>query len=199
MDEHIHDMLNQGIIQPSVSPFSAPLLLIDKRSYDVSSKREKRLVVDFRRLNASTVPQRFSIPLMQETVLNIGKAKIFSSLDLASGYWQMMVDEESRPYTAFSTSRGHWEFLRMPFGVKNGPSAFSKLMTIVLSELLGSEVLVYLDDLIVYSETESQHFERLGHVFERLRQANLKIKIRKCNFFPRKACLFRLLTVFWWN
>ena len=82
VDEHIEDMLNQGIIQPSVSPFSAPLLLIDKNTYDESGKREKRLVVDFRCLNASTVPQRFPIRLMQETVLNVGKAKIFSSLDL---------------------------------------------------------------------------------------------------------------------
>ena len=176
VDEHVKDMLEKDVIEPSNSPWSAPVLLVKKKDGTL------RFCVDYRRLNAVTIPDRFPIPLMQDIVNSLGKAKYFTSLDLLSGYWQMSVDENSKAMTAFSTHSGHYQFKRLPFGVRNGPACFSRLMNNVLTGLTGKDAYVYLDDIIIFSNTVEEHIMKLERVFDRLRKFNLKLKLTKCSF-----------------
>jgi hypothetical protein len=112
----------------------------------------------------------------------LGRARHFSALDCASGYWQVPLAEEDRPKTAFSTPTCHYEYLRMPFGLKSAPSTFQRLMNNVLMGLIGTRCFVYLDDVIIFGETLQEHHIRLREVFDKLRQYNLKIEPDKCEF-----------------
>ena len=180
IDDHVRDMLSQGVIRPSLSPFSSPVLLVPK------ADGTKRFVADFRKLNMNTVSDRHPIPDIRQTLLSLGGAAIFTTLDLLSGYWQLPLAESSKKYTAFSTYSGHYEFNSLPFGLKNAPSAFCRLMKLVLSDVLQQGVLVYLDDIIIYTSDVSTHLARLQQVFDKLKEANLKVKLSKCRFMMDK-------------
>ena len=169
-------MLANDIIRPSSSPYGSPILLVKKKDSDY------RFCVDYRKLNDNTVKDRYPLPRIDETIDTLHGAKYFSTLDLASGYWQIELDEESKPKTAFTTEFGHFEFNRMPFGLQNAPSSFQRLMNYVFREELNVFVLVYLDDIIVFSRTLEEHFRNLETVFQRLREAGLKLKLKKCSF-----------------
>ncbi len=162
------------LVEEANSPWAAPILLIDKKD------GTKRLVVDFSRLNRIKRKDRYSIPNVTETLDSLGKAKIFTTLDLAAGYWQVEVKEEDRDKTAFTTARGQFRFKVLPFGLCNAPSTFRRIMDQKLKGLLHKNFLVYLDDRIIYSETSEDHLVHLRHVLERLRKANLKLKPEKC-------------------
>ena len=112
----------------------------------------------------------------------LGRARYFSALDCASGYWQVPLAEEDKAKTAFSTPTGHYEYLRMPFGLKSAPSTFQRLMNSVFMGLIGTRCFVYLDDVIIFGETLQEHHARLREVFQKLRQFNLKIEPDKCEF-----------------
>lgn len=151
------------------------MLLIDKKD------GTKRLVIDSRRLNKVTRKDRYPIPNISETLDALGKAKFFTLLDLAAGYWQVEVKKGDRDKTAFATSRGKFRFKVLPFGLCNAPSTFQRLMDQTLRRLLQNNCLAYLDDIIIYSETFEDHLIHLRQVFERLKKANLKLKQKKCS------------------
>ena len=174
--QHIDEMLENNIIRPSTSPWSSPIVMVKKKS------GEDRFCIDFRKLNSVTKQDKYGLPRIDEILDSLGKAKIFSSLDMASGYWQVEVDEESKEKTAFTSPFGHFEFNVLPFGLTNAPPGFQRLMDFVLSGLQWEFSLVYLDDVLVYSPTFQDHISHLQQVFDRFRKYNLKLKMRKCHF-----------------
>jgi len=175
----IQGMLEDKIIQPSQSACNFPILIVPKK-LDASGKRKWRICVDFRKLNDITVGASFPLPNIQDILDKLGRARYFSSVDCASGYYQVPLAEEDRSKTAFSTATGHYEYLRMPFGLKSSPSTFQRLMNRVFLGMTGSRCVVYLDDVLVFGETLQEHNER--QIFEKLRQFNLKIEPDKCEF-----------------
>ena len=127
------------------------------------------------------------MPKMIDTMETMVGARIFSTMDLKSGFWQVKMAEESRPYTAFTVgSLGVYEFLRMPFSLCNAPATFQRLMQNCLGELNLTYALIYLDDIVVFSDSEAEHVKCLGAVFERFQEHGLKLKPSKCNFFRKE-------------
>ena len=176
VSEITDDMLKKQVIRESISPWNSPLILIKKKDGSF------RPCIDFRKLNNVTVPEKFPIPMISDILQSMHGAKFFTTLDLESSYWQTSINESDKQKTAFSTQTGHFEFNVMPFGLKNAPAIFSRLMSNVLAGLIGPSVLVYLDDIIIFSENLTDHLEKLKLVFERLQKYNLKLKLRKCQF-----------------
>lgn len=137
----VNDMLNQGIIRQSFSPWSFPIWIVPKKK-DASGKEKWRLVIDYRKLNEKTIDDRYPIPNITEILDKLGKCMYFSTLDLASGFHQIEITPDDIPKTAFSVENGHFEFVRMPFGLKNAPSTFQRIMDNVLRDLQGKICLV---------------------------------------------------------
>ena len=181
VDEAIDEMLNKGIIERSNSPWASPVVLVKKK--DGST----RFCVDYRKLNACTTPLAVPLPLIDDLLGVLGKAVYFSSLDLISGYWQVMMDPQDREKTAFCTShRGLFEFLTLPFGLMNGPGVFSQLISQVLQ---GCEEFAvgYIDDILCFSESLEDHLKHLTIIFQKLREHGLKLKLRKCSFLQSET------------
>ena len=179
--DHIRKLLDNDIIQESHSPYAAPIVLVRKKDGSL------RLCVDYRRLNSKTVRDQFPLPRIEESIDAIGGAKWFSTMDLASGFNQVAMDDEDRHKTAFTTPFGIFEYNRMPMGLTNSPATFQRLMQTCLNDYIFQILLVYLDDIIVYSNTFDEHIERLDRVFTRLREHGLKLKPEKCHFLQRKV------------
>jgi len=179
-------MLRDGIIVPSNSPWNSPILVVPKKE-DASGKKKWRIVVDFRKLNDVTIGDSFPIPVISEILDALGKSKYFSTIDCASGFLQVPVKHEDQAKTAFSTREGHFQYKRMPFGLKGAPATFQRLMTTVLSGIQGIRCLVYLDDVIVFGENLGVHNERLREVFDRMRKYNLKLQPDKCEFLRKEV------------
>ena len=176
--QHLKQMIDLGVIRPSNSPYSSNVVLVRKPN------GELRFCIDLRRINNNTVRDSFYLPRIDETLDALAGACIFSSLDLKSGYWQVDMEEDSKKYTAFTVGPlGFFECNRLAFGLKNAPATFQRLMQEVLGDLHLNGVVVYLDDLIIYSKTIKEHFELLREVFRRLRNAGLKFNAKKCQFF----------------
>ena len=165
-------MLKKKVIEPSQSPWCSPIVLVKKK--DGST----RFCVDFRQVNAVTRKDAQPLPRIDDTLDVLGSAKWFSSLDLASGYWQVEVCPEDWEKTAFVTPYGLFQFRVMPFGLINAPATFQRLMEEVLSGLHWTTWLVYLDDILIFSATVEDHLVRLRDVLDRLKNAGLKIKPR---------------------
>ncbi|KAL4156031.1 hypothetical protein QTP88_000066 [Uroleucon formosanum] len=186
INEQIKQLEQNEIIVPSESPWNAPLLIVPKKM-DASGNKKYRVVVDFRKLNNITVGDAFPMPDITSILDQLGKAKYFSCLDLASGYHQIGIHPRYMEKTAFSTSEGHYEFKRMCFGLKGAPATFQRLMNRVLNGINGSRAFVYLDDIIVIGATLQEHTTRLREVFERLRQYNLQLQPPKCEFLRKEV------------
>lgn len=184
----IEKMLKDNVIQKSFSPWSAPVHLVPKKM-DMSGKQKWRMVIDYRRLNDITIDDKYPLPNINDLFDMLGKSMYFTTLDLASGYHQIEVDKEDRAKTAFSTPFGHYEFNRMPFGLKTAPATFQRAMDNVLRGLQGLHCLVYLDDVIIFSKSLHEHAEKLKAVFDRLRETNLKVQLDKSHFL-RKEVLY---------
>ena len=170
----IEEMEGQGVVQPSMSPWASPVVLVPKKD------GSKRFCIDYRRLNALTKRDVYPLPRIDDILDAAGGAKYFTSLDLASGYWQVELDQDAREKSAFTTHRGLFEFTRMPFGLCNAPATFQRLMQIILTGLEGKSCFVYLDDILVVSNTFEDHLSHLSEVLMRLRRAGLRLKPKKC-------------------
>ncbi len=146
VDQQVKDMLAQGIIQHSRSPWNLPLFLVPKKD------GQYRPVIDFRKVNEVTEDDRNPLPVLSDLLMSLGQGnKIFSSLDLLSGYWQVPMAPESKEVTAFSTPTGHFEWLRMPFALKSAPITFQRMINTIFADMLGKDVYAYPNDLIIGS------------------------------------------------
>ena len=171
VQHEIQYMLDNDIISPSKSPWSSPVLLVPKED------GSQRLCIDFRKVNALTVTDSFPIPRLDDCIDRIGKATFVTKFDLLKGYWQVPLSERAKQISAFSTSDGLFECNVMPFGMKNAPATFSRLMSIVTQGLEGCET--YIDDVIIHSESWTSHVKRTEAFVERLENANLTINLKK--------------------
>uniref|UniRef100_A0A669D8G6 ribonuclease H n=1 Tax=Oreochromis niloticus TaxID=8128 RepID=A0A669D8G6_ORENI len=175
------DMMEKGVIRESCSPWAAPIVLVRKKD------GTWRFCVDYRKLNAVTHKDAFPLPRIEETLTSLTRAQWFSTLDLASGYWQVQTDPTDREKTAFTTPVGLFEFERMPFGLCNAPATFQRLMQHCLSGQIAESLLVYLDDIIIYSPDFSSHLQHLDEVFQRLWRHGLKLQPNKCKFLQQEV------------
>lgn len=177
-DKQVEELLKVGMIEPSDSEWYSPVVMIKKKSGDY------RFAIDYRPLNKVTKPISFPLPRLEDVFDTLGesKAQVFSVLDLASGYWQIPLHPETKHKTAFITHQGIFEWNRLPFGLRNAPASFQKLMTKVMQGLHWKSVLVYVDDFLIFSKTFNEHLQHLSEVFDRLRNAKLTLKPSKCQF-----------------
>lgn len=178
--QHIQEMLAVGAIRHSNSPWASNIVLVRK------SDGRLRVCIDYRKLNARTIKDAYSIPLIESTLDRLSGAKWFSTLDLQAGYWQIQLAEEDKAKTAFTVGNlGFFEAERMPFGLTNAPATFQRLMEQTLADL--TNTMAYLDDIIIFSSTFEEHLERLEAVFVKLGEEGLKLKPSKCHLFKKRV------------
>ncbi|CAI5643241.1 unnamed protein product [Oreochromis niloticus] len=178
---HIRQLLEAQVIRESSSPFASPIVLVRKKDGSL------RLCVDYRALNSKTRKDAFPLPRIDESLDALSGARWFSTLDLAAGYNQVPVTEKDKMKTAFCTPFGLFEWNRMPFGLCNAPSTFQRLMERIFGDQHCQSLLLYLDDVIVFSSTVEEHVSRLDVVLGRLQQEGLKAKLEKCSFFQSEV------------
>lgn len=181
LQKQLQELLAAGVIEPAASPFSAPIVLVAKKDGSI------RLCLDFRMLNAVTKRDGYPLPRIDTSLGLLRGAKVFSSMDLVGGYHQVVVNQTDREKLAFASPWGQFQYRRAPFGVVNMPALFSRMMDKIFAGLLWIHVLIYLDDILCFSETVEEHFTLLEQVFSRLLAAGLKLKGKKCSFFRAKV------------
>ena len=176
MDEQIDKWFEQGVIEPSISPWSAPVVIAYRNG-------KPRFCVDYRKLNAATIPDEFPIPRQSEILSSLSGAQVLSSLDALSGFTQLELNPDDVEKTAFRTHRGLFQFRRMPFGLRNGPSIFQRVMQGILAPYLWIFCLVYIDDIVVYSKSYEEHIDHLDKVLEAIEKAGITLSPNKCHLF----------------
>ena len=186
LDKLIDSMLEKGILRHSISSYNSPCLLLPKK------KGGFRLITDFRALNAVTINDNFPIPRADECFNMLNGAKIFTSLDLQSGFYQIELHPDSREKTAFSTYSRHLEYIRLPMGLVNSPRTFQRCMFYIFRALLYIFVLVYLDDILIYSKNYDDHVIHLDKVLKTLAKFGLKIEIKKCEIGTQEVTFLGL-------
>ena len=180
--KHFEEMINIGAIRKSQSPWASAIVLVRKKDGSL------RFCIDLRKLNERTIKDAYSLPRIEESLDCLNGAQIFSSVDLKSGYWQVELTEESKALTAFTVGPlEFYECVRMPFGLTNTPATFQRLMESCLGEMHLNWCIIYLDDVIVFSKTPVEHLIRLKGVFQKMREAGLKLKPSKCEFFKDRV------------
>ena len=177
LKKQIEELLEKGFIRPSVSPWGAPVLFVKKKDGSL------RLCIDYRELNKVTVKNKYSLPHIDDLLDQLSGAQIFSKIDLRSGYHQLRVRAEDIPKTAFRTRYGHYEFLVMPFGLTNAPAVFMDYMNRVFRQYLDQFVVVFIDDILVYSKSLEEHERHLRIVLNILKDKRLYAKLSKCEFW----------------
>ena len=176
VNEEVDQMLNDNLIRKTSSEWSSPVVLVKKKD------QSWKFCIGFRKLNAVTVKDAYSLPRIDNTQDSLAGAKYFSTLDFASGYWQVEVEETDKRKMALSTPQGHFEFNVMPFGLANVPATFQHLMECTLAGLAPEQCLVYLEDVIIFSASFQEHLQRLDATFTRLEKTGLKLKLAKGQF-----------------
>ena len=177
LKKQLQELLDKGYIRPSVSPWGAPVLFVKKKDGTL------RLCIDYRKLNQATVKNKYPLPRIYDLFDQLQGAEVFSKIDLRSGYHQLKIAEQDIPKTAFRTRYGHYEFLVMPFGLTNAPVAFMALMHTVFQPYLDQFVIVFIDDILVYSRDKEEHANHLRIVLQILREKQLHAKLSKCEFW----------------
>jgi transposase InsO family protein len=179
--EYIDENLKKGFIRRSESPAGAPVLFVPKKDGSL------RLCVDYRSLNKITTKNRCPLPLISETLDRLRTAKYFTKLDLKGAYNLVRIAEGDEWKTAFRTRYGHFEYTVMPFGLTNAPATFQAFLNDVLRDSLDQFVVIYLDDILIYSDTLEEHYEHVRSVLKRLQDADLQVKLEKCQFHVQKV------------
>lgn len=177
----VSELLQNGIVQPSSSSYASPVVLVRKKTGDY------RLCIDYRALNKKTVRENYPMPLIDDQLDVLAGHQYYTTLDLASGYYQIPIREEDKYKTAFVTPDGHFEFTRMPFGLANAPATFQRIMNQVLGSIRHREALAYLDDVIIPAKDYPQGMDRLENVLKLFSTAGLTLKLSKCLFFGDKV------------
>jgi hypothetical protein len=180
LKKQLQELLDKGFIHPSTSPWGCPALFVKKKDESL------RMCVDYRPLNAVTIKNKYPLPRIDVLFDQLVGAKVFSKIDLRSGYHQIKTHASDIPKTAFSTRYGLYEFLVMSFGLTNAPAYFMYLMTLVFMPELDKFVVVFIDDILVYSKNEAEHTKHLHNVLQRLRDHQLYAKLSKCDFWLRE-------------
>ena len=179
--QHLKEMLEIGAISESKSPWASAVVLVRKKDGSL------RFCIDLRKLNARTVKDAYSLPRIEETLDCLNGAQWSTSLELKSGYWQVQLDEESKALTAFTVGPlGFYQCEHMPFGLTYAPATFQRLMESCLGDMHLKWVIIYLDDIIIFAKIPKEHLQRLRGVFQKLHEAGLKLKPKKCEFFKTK-------------
>ena len=181
IEKQCQELTNADIIEPSTSPWSSPIVPVRKKDGSI------RLCVDYRKLNAATVPDKFPVPNLLDSIFGLSGTNFFTKVDLIRSYYQIPLDASSRPLTAFSTNRSHWQFKRLSFGLKNAPSAFQREIQAVLSAFPSNKVIPYIDDIIILSSSFKEHVELVGKVLKTLETYGIKIKPTKCEWFKEEV------------
>ena len=177
----LDDLLEKGFIRPSTSPWGAPVLFVKKHDGSL------RLCVDYRQLNKITIKNKYPLPRIEDLFDQLGGCLYFSKIDFRSGYHQLRIREFDIHKTAFRTRYGHFEFLVMPFGLTNAPACFMDLMNRVFRPYLDHFVVVFIDDILIYSKTREEHARHLGIVLQTLRNHGLYAKREKCDFWMQEV------------
>ena len=178
VSDEVSTMLDQGVIRRSYCPWSSPMILVKKKD------NSWRFCLDYRKINAITKKDAYPLPRIDSTLESLSGSQYFTTLHMASGYWQMEIEKEDKKKTAFTTPNGHFEFNIMPFGLTNAPASFQQLMECVLAGLSPEQCL---DDVIIFSPNFDEHLEQLRNVFDRLATAGLKLKTTKCKTLHNEA------------
>ncbi|KAI3494636.1 hypothetical protein L1887_40553 [Cichorium endivia] len=181
LSSQLHELLEKGFIRPSFSPWGAPVLFVKKKDGSF------RMCIDYRELNKLTVKNRYPLPRIDDLFDQLQGSSYFSKINLRSGYHQLRVQEEDIPKTAFRTRYGHYEFVVMPFGLTNAPAVFMDLMNRVCRPFLDKFVIVFIDDILIYSRSKEEHGQHLRLILELLRKEKLYAKFSKCEFWIRKV------------
>ncbi|KAM0911004.1 hypothetical protein ACQ4PT_013787 [Festuca glaucescens] len=177
LKKQLKEQLEKGFIRPSSSSWGAPVLFVIKKD------SSKRLVMDYRSLNEVTIKNKYPLPNINDLFDQLKGAKVFSKIDLRSGYFQMKIREQDIPKTAFTTRYGLYEYTVMPFGLTNAPAYFMAMMNKVFMEYLDKFVVVFIDDILIYSKDEAEHERHLRLIMEKLRDHKLYAKFSKCEFW----------------
>nr|GFB08567.1 putative reverse transcriptase domain-containing protein [Tanacetum cinerariifolium] len=181
LSEQLKELSDKGSIRPSSSPWGAPVLLIKKKDGSF------RMCIDYRELNKLTIKNRCPLPRIDDLFDQLQGSSVYSKIDLRSGYHQLRVREEDIPKTAFRTRYGHYEFQVMPFGLTNAPAVFIDLMNRVCNPYLDKFVIVFIDDILIYSKDEKEHEEHHKAILELLKKEELYAKFSKCEFWIPKV------------
>lgn len=175
LKDEVEDMLSLGVIERSCSEWSSPVVLVPKKDGTI------RFCIDFRKVNAQSHFDAYPMPRLEDLIERLGKANYITTLDLCKGYWQVLLAKEDRPYTAFRTPQGLFQFVVMPFGLQGAPATFQRLMDRVLDST-DAFAAAYLDDIVIYSATWEQHLSHLSEVLQRIKGAGLTVNPKKCDF-----------------